>query len=137
MAILWQPPAAALGPQSASRRRPRPWVHALPALLTLCPALARRNLPPASALPRDYPRPQAETGNPGTTTSTPYTLIHRAHPMFKNHPDDSTLWYRGIELTSENEGGNMGFWGKNRKVKKIFRGEVWDVLCCEGGPPGG
>ena len=31
------------------------------------------------------------------------------HPTFKNH----------------------------RKVKKFFREEVWDVLCCEGGPPWG
>jgi len=90
--------------------------------VTASPATGGRRpcpcLPPPAPSARNATWPQTEKANPGTLKSPPYVSMPRRHPTFKNHPDDSAVWYRGIELPPENEGENRGFGGKNRKVKK-------------------
>jgi hypothetical protein len=63
-------------------------------------------------------------------------MPHR-HPTFKNHPDDLTIWYRGIELPSENDGENRGFWGKIRKVKKSLDEKFGTFFAVRVVPPWG
>jgi hypothetical protein len=62
--------------------------------------------------------------------------MHRSHQIIKNHPHDSSLWFRGIELPLENEGENRGFGGKNQKAKKSS-GEKFGTFFAVGVTPPG
>ena len=74
------------------------------------PAAVASPTPPAPRLPLPLPalpgpspcvpcapRPRPEPGTPGRGTP-PLILMPRPPPTFKNHPDNSSLRYRGIEL---------------------------------------
>ena len=103
------------------------------------PLLLPSALGAAAAAPGllDRARGPARTRNPGTRDSPPVLPMPGRHPTFKNHPDNSTVWYRGIKLPSENGGKKGGFSGENRKVKKSSGEKFVTFFAGKGGPPWG